>query len=59
MKACKPAVNEVILAATFNDEIAKHGAIEVASPNIVASGNNTCCITTRKTAAKPCLGRYY
>ncbi|WP_076414854.1 aminopeptidase P N-terminal domain-containing protein [Shewanella sp. UCD-KL12] len=44
MRACKPGVNEAELAATFNFTIAKYGATDVAYPNIVASGNNACCL---------------
>ncbi|GIU44973.1 Xaa-Pro aminopeptidase [Shewanella colwelliana] len=44
MRACKPDINEAQLAARFNYEIAKHGANDVAYPNIVASGNNACCL---------------
>ncbi|CAM3345441.1 aminopeptidase P N-terminal domain-containing protein [Shewanella violacea] len=44
MKACKPGINEAELAATFNFTIAKYGATDVAYPNIVASGNNACCL---------------
>ncbi|AQS38512.1 aminopeptidase P [Shewanella psychrophila] len=44
IQACKPGINEAELAATFNFIVAKHGATDVAYPNIVASGNNACCL---------------
>ena len=44
MQACKSGINEAELAATFNFTIAKYGATDVAYPNIVASGNNACCL---------------
>lgn len=44
MAACRPNINEAELAATFNYTIAKHGATDVAYPNIVAAGNNACCL---------------
>ncbi|MXR69154.1 M24 family metallopeptidase [Shewanella sp. JBTF-M18] len=44
MKACRAEINEAQLAATFNYAIAAHGANEVAYPNIVAAGDNACCL---------------
>ncbi|MCG9723569.1 aminopeptidase P family protein [Shewanella sp. Isolate7] len=44
MKACRAGINEAQLAATFNYAIAALGANEVAYPNIVAAGNNACCL---------------
>ena len=44
MQAAAPGVNEGMLAATFMLEIAKHGCVDVGYPNIVAAGNNACCL---------------
>ncbi|MCL2919786.1 aminopeptidase P N-terminal domain-containing protein [Shewanella litorisediminis] len=44
MKTVTPGINEGLLAATFMLEIAKHGCVDVGYPNIVASGNNACCL---------------
>lgn len=44
MQACKPGINEGLLSATFNFAISKYGCTEVAYPNIVAAGNNACCL---------------
>ncbi|QYJ96299.1 aminopeptidase P N-terminal domain-containing protein [Shewanella alkalitolerans] len=44
MTACRSGINEAQLAATFNFAIAAHGANEVAYPNIVAAGDNACCL---------------
>lgn len=44
MQACSPDINERELSALFNFSIAKGGCSEVAYPNIVASGNNACCL---------------
>ncbi|WP_028774347.1 aminopeptidase P N-terminal domain-containing protein [Shewanella waksmanii] len=44
MRACKPGKNERELAALFDFTIAQHGCNEVAYPNIVAAGNNACCL---------------
>ncbi|ABO24224.1 aminopeptidase P N-terminal domain-containing protein [Shewanella loihica] len=44
MTACRAETNEALLAATFNYAIAAHGANEVAYPNIVAAGDNACCL---------------
>ncbi len=44
MTACRAGINEAQLAATFNFAIAAHGANEVAYPNIVAAGDNACCL---------------
>ncbi|WP_065187312.1 aminopeptidase P N-terminal domain-containing protein [Shewanella woodyi] len=44
MQACKPGVNEGQLSASFNFAISQYGCSEVAYPNIVASGNNACCL---------------
>ncbi|QYJ76857.1 aminopeptidase P N-terminal domain-containing protein [Shewanella sp. FJAT-52076] len=44
MRTVAPGINEGLLAATFMLEIAKHGCVDVGYPNIVASGNNACCL---------------
>lgn len=44
MKACRPGVNERELSSLFDFTIAKHGCNDVAYPNIVAAGNNACCL---------------
>lgn len=44
MQACSPGLNERELSALFNFSIAKKGCSDVAYPNIVASGNNACCL---------------
>ncbi|MEC4728792.1 aminopeptidase P N-terminal domain-containing protein [Shewanella sp. D64] len=44
MQACKAGVNEALLSATFNFTISQFGCTEVAYPNIVAAGNNACCL---------------
>ncbi len=44
MRACTPGVNERELSALFNFTIAKHDCNEVAYPNIVAGGDNACCL---------------
>ncbi|MCL1094934.1 aminopeptidase P N-terminal domain-containing protein [Shewanella kaireitica] len=44
MQACSPGINERELSALFNFSIAKKGCSDVAYPNIVASGNNACCL---------------
>ncbi|MBT1446494.1 aminopeptidase P N-terminal domain-containing protein [Shewanella sp. JM162201] len=44
MQAAAPGINEAVLAATFMLEIAKHGCVDVGYPNIVAAGNNACCL---------------
>ena len=44
MQACTAGINERELSALFDCSIAKHDCSEVAYPNIVASGNNACCL---------------
>jgi len=44
MQACKPSTNEARLSATFNFTLSQFGCTDVAYPNIVASGNNACCL---------------
>ncbi|WP_299788736.1 aminopeptidase P N-terminal domain-containing protein [uncultured Shewanella sp.] len=44
MQACKPGINEALLSATFDFTLSKHSCTDVAYPNIVASGNNACCL---------------
>ncbi|WP_028768461.1 aminopeptidase P N-terminal domain-containing protein [Shewanella fidelis] len=44
MKACRPGVNERELSSLFDFTIAKYGCNDVAYPNIVAGGNNACCL---------------
>ena len=44
MQACSPGINERELSALFNFSIANKGCSDVAYPNIVASGNNACCL---------------
>ncbi|QQX82013.1 aminopeptidase P N-terminal domain-containing protein [Shewanella sp. KX20019] len=44
MQACHPGINERQLSSLFDFTIAKYGCNDVAYPNIVASGNNACCL---------------
>ncbi|MGS0680911.1 aminopeptidase P N-terminal domain-containing protein [Shewanella sp. 125m-7] len=44
MQACQPGVNERELSSLFDFTIAKYGCNDVAYPNIVAGGNNACCL---------------
>jgi len=44
MQACKPGINEALLSATFNFTLSQFGSTDVAYPNIVAAGNNACCL---------------
>ncbi|MCK8043899.1 aminopeptidase P N-terminal domain-containing protein [Shewanella sp. 1CM18E] len=44
MRACKPGVNERELSSLFDFTISKGGCNDVAYPNIVAGGNNACCL---------------
>lgn len=57
MTACHPGINEAELAATFDFTIAKHGATDVAYPNIVASGNNACCLHYEENCCKTADGQ--
>lgn len=44
MQACHPGINERELSSLFDFTIAKYGCNDVAYPNIVAGGNNACCL---------------
>ena len=57
MKACQPGVNEAELAAIFDFAIAKHGCQDVAYPNIVASGNNACCLHYEENCCETLAGQ--
>ncbi|MFV7784020.1 aminopeptidase P N-terminal domain-containing protein [Shewanella marisflavi] len=57
MSACREGINEAELAATFNFAIAKHGASDVAYPNIVAAGNNACCLHYEENACQTQTGQ--
>ncbi|MCL1051807.1 aminopeptidase P N-terminal domain-containing protein [Shewanella abyssi] len=44
MQACHAGINERQLSSLFDFTIAKYGCNDVAYPNIVAGGNNACCL---------------
>ncbi|WND01793.1 aminopeptidase P N-terminal domain-containing protein [Temperatibacter marinus] len=44
MEKARPGAMEVTLSGAFMGEIGHHGCAEVGYPNIVASGNNACCL---------------
>ena len=44
MSLCRPGITETHLSGAFMGKIAEFGCHDVGYPNIVASGNNACCL---------------